>query len=156
MQTRRAFAIAVFLVGILLFSMVEITVDYKGELHCLAQHSPSGSVITTDAPVDNHGRGEAFSPTDLLATSLVTCMATIMSIKARSMNVELKGTRLRVEKHMSATAPRRIARLPVEVWFSIPFTDEQKISLERAALGCPVHHSLHPDIEKPITFHWKD
>lgn len=129
--------------------------DYEGQLHCSARHEPSGAVLATDAPVDNHGRGESFSPTDLCATALGSCMATIMSIKAVSMNIELKGMKIKVDKHMSETVPRRIAKLPIEIWMPVALTESQQESLQRAAEACPVHHSLHPDIEKPLTIHWK-
>lgn len=136
--------------------MVNITATYEGDLHCTLTHGPSGQTLTTDAPVDNHGRGETFSPTDLCASSLISCIATIMSIKGRSFGLELKGMTLSVEKHMSAESPRRIARLPVTVNVPVSTTPEQRVSLERAAHGCPVHRSLHPEIDKPITFNWAD
>jgi len=135
--------------------MVTITVDYEGQLHCSAKHGPSGAMLTTDAPVDNHGRGESFSPTDLCATALASCMATIMSIRAIAMNIELKGMQIKIDKHMSEDAPRRIVKLPIEVWMPVELNDRQKDALQRAAESCPVHNSLHPDIEKPLTFHWK-
>ena len=136
--------------------MVSIHVDYSGQLRCTAKHAPSGSVLETDAPVDNHGLGATFSPTDLCATALATCMATIMGIKAGSMNIELKGMRIQVEKHMSANVPRRIARLPVTIWVPVKLSVEQQDALRRAAEACPVHQSLHPDIEKPLTIHWQE
>lgn len=135
--------------------MVSITVDYEGQLHCTAKHEPSSAVLSTDAPLDNHGRGESFSPTDLCATALASCMATVMAIKATSMNINLAGMKLKVDKIMSTDSPRRIAQLPVEIWLPVPLEEPQQESLKRAALHCPVHQSLHPDIEKPITFHWK-
>lgn len=133
--------------------MVKISVNYEGELHCSATHEPSGTVLATDAPVDNQGRGESFSPTDLCATALASCMATIMGIKARSLGIELAGMVLSVEKHMTTTAPRRIASLPVTINLpaALNLTEEQQQTLLRSAKSCPVHHSLHPEIEKPIT-----
>lgn len=120
----------------------------------MATHGPSGVAITTDAPVDNHGRGESFSPTDLCATALATCMATIMAIQARTLGLDLAGMKVRVEKQMSTQPPRRIARLPLEVWVPGVTDAKTRKQLERAAHACPVHQSLHPGIEKPVTFHW--
>ena len=130
--------------------MVEIRLDYEGDLHCSAVHGPSGAVISTDAPVDNNGRGEAFSPTDLVATALGACMATVMGIAARRKGVALEGMRITVKKHMSADAPRRIARLEVDIEMPLPADHPERASLEAMARGCPVHHSLHPDIEVEI------
>ena len=132
--------------------MVKITVTYAGNLHCSATHGPSGRVVETDAPVDNQGRGESFSPTDLVATALASCMATIMGIYAQRNEIDLAGMRIEIGKEMTPTAPRRIARLPVEVWLPTPLTKDP--ALENAALTCPVFLSLHPDIEKTVTFHW--
>lgn len=134
--------------------MVSITATYDGELRCTATHGPSGSTLTTDAPLDNQGKGEAFSPTDLCATALITCIATTMAIKARSMGIELGKMEMSVEKHMSLKNPRRIAQLPVEIKIANALDEEQRIRLERVAHACPVHHSLHPDIEMPITITW--
>lgn len=135
--------------------MVKVSIEYTGELHCRATHGPSGCVIETDAPVDNHGKGESFSPTDLTAASLGACMSTVMGIVAQRHGIELKGMRVEVVKEMSKDTPRRIIRLPVEIWVPLPKSHEKREMLERAALTCPVHHSLHPDIEKPVTFHWQ-
>jgi uncharacterized OsmC-like protein len=134
--------------------MVKITGEYQGELHCSATHELSGSTLVTDAPRDNNGRGEAFSPTDLAATSLATCMLTIMAMAARVHGVELKGTRFSATKEMSKDAPRRIARIAVEFWLPIRKDALREGVLEKAAAACPVHQSLHPDIEKPVVFHW--
>jgi putative redox protein len=136
--------------------MVEIAVEYGGELHCSARHGPSGSTLATDAPLDNEGRGEDFSPTDLCATSLVTCMMTIMGIRARAMVVDITGTRAIVKKVMSTDLPRRITGLPVEMRVAGTLTGEQKNDLREAAENCPVNCSLHPDIKRPITFIWAD
>ena len=100
--------------------MVEITGKYQGNLHCTARHVPSGSVLNTDAPRDNQGLGEAFSPTDLVATALGTCISTTMAIAARKHGVELRGLHFKVTKEMSADTPRRIARLTTHVWMPIP------------------------------------
>ncbi len=141
--------------------MVKATIVYSGDLHCVATHEPSQAKITTDAPVDNHGKGESFSPTDLVGTALGTCMATVMGIYARQQNVELSGLRIEVAKEMSVSGPRRIARLSSEIWLpeataASPHMDtaEARMALERAALTCPVHQSLSVDIDRPVTFHW--
>lgn len=132
--------------------MVNVSILYKGDLHCEAVHGPSKSVVETDAPVDNQGRGEAFSPTDLVATALGTCMATIMGILAKRRNIALEGMRIEVGKEMSTSGPRKIARLTTDIW--MPSGMEKDSAFETAALSCPVHQSLHPEVEKPITFHW--
>ncbi len=132
--------------------MVKITIEYTGQLHCVATHGPSGRALETDAPVDNQGKGESFSPTDLVATALGSCMATVMGIYARQKDIDLIGMKIVVAKEMTQTPPRRIARLATEIW--MPPTLEKSPALENAALTCPVHHSLHPDVEKPVVFHW--
>jgi putative redox protein len=132
--------------------MVKIGIEYGGDLHCTATHGPSGRVLETDAPVDNHGRGESFSPTDLVATGLGACMATVMGIYASRHEIDLRGMRVEVSKEMTQTAPRRISRLTTEIWF--PAGVEKNEVLERAALTCPVHQSLHPEVEKPVVFHY--
>lgn len=134
--------------------MVKITGEYQGDLHCNATHGPSGQALTTDAPKDNQGKGEAFSPTDLAATSLATCIATTMAIAARKHGVELRGLRFEVTKEMSSDAPRRIVRLTTQLWMPIRQDALPAGFLERVAETCPVHLSLHPSIEKPVTFHW--
>jgi putative redox protein len=132
--------------------MVTIGIEYSGDLHCVATHGPSGRVLETDAPVDNNGKGESFSPTDLVATALGSCMATIMGIYAARHEINLKGMRITVSKEMTVTPPRKIARLTTTIWF--PEGVVKSEVLERAALSCPVHHSLHPDVEKPVVFHY--
>jgi putative redox protein len=134
--------------------MVKINGEYQGDLHCTATHGPSGTVLFTDAPKDNQGRGEAFSPTDLTATSLATCIATTMALVGRKHGIELKGLKFEVTKEMSADTPRRIVRLATQFWLPIPKTEAAAKLLEHAAHNCPVHHSLHPSVERPITFHW--
>jgi putative redox protein len=137
--------------------MVEIDVIYEGEMHCAATHGPSKRTLATDAPVDNHGRGESFSPTDLVATGLGTCMATVMGILARSKNWDLAGSRLHVEKEMTTTKPRRIARLPVRVEMAPGTANldaEARAALEHAANTCPVRLSIHEAIDVPIEFVW--
>jgi uncharacterized OsmC-like protein len=128
---------------------------YKGALRTEAKHLQSNTIIETDAPTDNQGKGERFSPTDLLATSLGSCMLTIMGIKARDMQVSLEGTKISIQKIMKSD-PRRVGG--IEVFFTFPGTldvdDKQKIILERAALTCPVAKSIHPDIELKVDFKW--
>jgi len=133
--------------------MVTITAKYEGDLCCTAIHGPSSAKLQTDAPKDNEGLGRFFSPTDLVATALGTCVLTTMAIVARRHGIELEGATVVVEKHMNA-APRRIGRLPVELTVPGTFTTEQKKLLEAAAHGCPVHKSLHADVDAPITFRW--
>ncbi|MCF8247700.1 MAG: OsmC family protein [Saprospiraceae bacterium] len=130
------------------------TVTYNGDLRTTCTHLASGNQIVTDAPVDNQGRGEAFSPTDLVATALGTCMMTIMGIKARDLGLNIEGARADVNKIMAAD-PRRIAK--VEVTFTMPpnhFTEKDKSLLEAAALACPVCKSLSLDCEQAIKFVW--
>jgi uncharacterized OsmC-like protein len=134
--------------------MVRITGEYQGELHCTVRHEPSGATFPTDAPKDNQGRGEAFSPTDLVATALGSCIATTMAIVGRKNGFELPPLRFETTKEMSTDAPRRIVRLATQVWMPIPENHPAAKMLIAAAHGCPVHHSLHPSVEKPITFHW--
>lgn len=129
---------------------------YERDLRCVATHGPSGTTLTTDAPVDNHGRGESFSPTDLVATALASCMATIMGIVAARHEWDLTGMRCEVSKEMSQDSPRRIRRLSTTIWIPLPKSADPKGLLERAAFTCPVHHSLHPEVEKPVVFHWAD
>jgi uncharacterized OsmC-like protein len=128
---------------------------YKGNLRCEATHLQSGSIIETDAPVDNQGKGERFSPTDLVATALGNCMMTIMGIKARDMNIDLEGTKIEITKIMAAE-PRRISEIKASIKFAgnLVVDDKQRTILEKAALTCPVFHSLHPDIKQDISFMW--
>ena len=134
--------------------MVAIQIEYQGELHCKAVHDPSGAVLNTDAPKDNQGRGESFSPTDLVATALGSCMLTIMGIMARTLEIDIAGSTATVEKEMTSTLPRRIASLKVKIHVPHPISPENKEKLERAAHTCPVHKSLHPEILVPIEFTW--
>src|SRR5271154_6030030 len=129
--------------------MVEIQIAYQGKLRCSATHVDSGATLLTDAPKDNMGRGESFSPTDLVATALGTCMLTIMGIAAQRMEVDLRGATASVTKEMSSAPPRRIARLAVTISVPGKLTDEQKQKLQNAAMTCPVHKSLHPDVAAP-------
>ncbi len=135
--------------------MVSISIRYTGDLHCAAVHDPSKSEIATDAPVDNKGKGETFSPTDLVATALGTCMATILSMTAESHGLDVKGMTVSVSKEMSKDAPRRIVGLPSEVRIPLPASTPQRALLENAALNCPVHKSLPLELERPTTFVWE-
>lgn len=134
--------------------MVAIQLEYQGDLHCKAVHGPSGTVLNTDAPKDNQGRGESFSPTDLVATALGSCMLTVMGIMARTLNIDITGTTATVEKEMASQPVRRIDRLAVKIRVPHQVSEENKLKLERAAHTCPVHKSLHPDVQKPIEFTW--
>ena len=135
--------------------MVAITMTYTGDLHCEATHGPSGSMLATDAPKDNHGRGESFSPTDLMATALGTCILTTMGIAARALDVTMNGASANVEKIMSKTPPRRIAALPVTVTMQAGIDPAHREKLEQAAHHCPVKISLNPDIDITIHFIWQ-
>lgn len=135
--------------------MVKISVRYEGQLHCSAAHGPSGAKLETDAPVDNEGKGESFSPTDLVATALAACMATIMGIAAKRHSIPLEGMEISTTKEMSADSPRRIVALKSKIIVPLPGDHPQRKLLEAAALGCPVHHSLDPRIEKPVEFVWR-
>jgi uncharacterized OsmC-like protein len=128
---------------------------YKGNLRCASTHLQSGTSIETDAPVDNQGKGERFSPTDLVATALGNCMMTIMGIKARDMNLELEGTKIEITKVM-ASEPRRISEIKAVIKFPLGLKadEKQRTILEKSALTCPVFHSLHPEINQDISFNW--
>ena len=134
--------------------MVPITVTYLGDLRCEAVHGPSGTRLITDAPVDNQGKGESFSPTDLLATAYATCMTTIMGIVAKRDGIPLGGTRVEIEKHMSATPPRRVARLVLRFTMPAALTIEQRTKLEKAAHTCPVALSVSPDVFIEASFNY--
>ncbi len=131
--------------------MTTSTVQYKGNLRTIALHLQSNNEIITDAPVDNHGKGEAFSPTDLVATALASCMITVMGIKAESMDVELAGTHATITKHMNAQ-PRRIGEIEIQVHMNQNYNDRTRKILEKTALTCPVGQSLHPDVKQSIEF----
>jgi putative redox protein len=134
--------------------MVAIQLEYQGNLHCKAVHGPSGTELNTDAQKDNQGRGESFSPTDLVATALGTCMLTVMGIMARTLNLDIAGSTATVEKEMTPTPPRMIASLAVKIHVPHALSAEDRLKLERAAHTCPVHKSLHPDVKSPIEFIW--
>lgn len=131
-------------------------VVYQGELRTEMKHLQSGTLIETDAPTDNMGKGARFSPTDLMASSLGSCMITTMAIRAADMKLNFEGTRIEVTKIMSTDAPRRIAGIRADLYFTPAFTatEEQKEQLVRIARNCPVEKSLHPDIKLDVTFHW--
>jgi uncharacterized OsmC-like protein len=129
-------------------------ITYLGELRTSAIHIQSGLEILTDAPTDNHGKGESFSPTDLLASALGSCMISIMAIKSKNLNVDLLGSTIEVTKIMQVE-PRRIGVIEIVLNMAITPDEKTKIILERAAMNCPVLLSLHPEIEKRISFNWK-
>lgn len=129
-------------------------VTYLGNLRTSSLHLNSGSEIISDAPIDNNGKGEAFSPTDTVANGLATCMFTVMGIKARDMEIDLSNSEAEVTKIM-ATEPRRISEIHIVFNMNIAVDEKTKTILERTAMTCPVHYSLHPDIKKEITFNWK-
>jgi putative redox protein len=130
-------------------------VIYLGDLRTSATHIQSNSVIETDAPIDNQGKGARFSPTDLVATALSSCMLTIMGIAANTHNIDITNTQCNVEKIME-TAPRRIGKINIEMHFpkNNTYSEKEKMILEKAALTCPVMESLHPDCIKSIQFLW--
>ena len=130
--------------------------EYNGALRCNALHEQSKTTIETDAPTDNRGRGERFSPTDLTCTSLGTCMLTTMAIKATDMGIELKGATASVQKYMSKEPPRRIVRIDVTVGLpALDITDKNKEILEATGRACPVARSLHPDVEQVLVYNWQ-
>ena len=133
------------------------TVIYEGELRTVALHIASGTRIETDAPVDNHGKGERFSPSDLVATALGSCMLTIMGMKARDLDIDLKGTRIEIQKIMKAE-PRRISG--ISLTFHLPenlhLSEKNKTILQRAADSCPVMYSIHPDIDVQVNYNWQN
>lgn len=134
--------------------MVAIATHYEGSLRCRATHDPSGVVVQTDAPKDNHGMGSSFSPSDLIATALATCILTTMGIAARQLGVDMQGAEADVEKQMTAVPSRRVAGLPVRVRMPAGIDAAHRPALEKAAHTCPVKESLHPSIAIPIAFEW--
>ncbi|HVK60615.1 MAG TPA: OsmC family protein [Bdellovibrionales bacterium] len=134
---------------------VEMSVVYQGEKHCELTHGPSGSLIETDAPRDNAGRGERFSPTDLVGAALASCVLTTMAILGERNGLDLRGMKARVLKEMIPN-PRKIARLPVDVDMPAGLAPEDRKKLEAAAHTCPVHRSLASDVDAPITFNYPD
>ncbi len=136
--------------------MVKIEIAYEGELHCRLTHGPSKAEFFTDAPKDNMGKGESFSPTDLVASALGSCMLTTMGIYAQRHNIIMTGATAEVIKEMAQTPVRRIARLSVHIQMPAGIPQNQRAALEKTALTCPVHKSLHPDVEIPFTIQFAD
>ena len=134
--------------------MVTINLEYTDDLRTTATHMPSGTVIQTDAPTDNLGKGEFFSPTDLCATALGSCIVTTIGVKGLQKGWDLTGSTVKVEKIMSSTSPRRIGQLNVEVKIPDRFSDKDKKHMIKIAHACPVHHSLHPDVVLNISLEW--
>lgn len=134
--------------------MSQIEVEYEGDLHCRLHHGPSGAEIQTDAPPDNQGKGGNFSPSDLLAASLGSCVMTVMGIYARRKEIDLKGSRVRVNKVMVHDPLRRVGRLEVEIDLPATVDPAHRQALENAAHTCPVERSLHPDIKVDVTFRY--
>jgi putative redox protein len=133
---------------------VKISCEYLGDLRTRATHGPSGNQLLTDAPVDNQGKGEAFSPSDLAATAVASCILTILGIQAKSLAADFRGARVDVEKHMTTTPPRRIARLDIRITMPAGIPEDVRPRLIRAAEACPVKQSLHPDIVIAMTWSW--
>jgi uncharacterized OsmC-like protein len=134
--------------------MATSKITYQGELRTKCIHLQSGTEILTDAPTDNHGKGEAFSPTDLVATALGSCMVSIMAIKSKDLEVKLKDSTVSITKIMQSE-PRKIAKIVVILDMAIQTSEKNKTILEKSAMTCPVLLSLNPDIEKEVTFNWK-
>lgn len=134
--------------------MVEVKIDYEGGLHARAVHGPSSAILQTDAPVDNHGRGEHFSPTDLLAAALGSCILTTMGIVAQRHGWGLEGARARVEKHMALDPVRRVGRLVVDLEFPAGIPESARPRLLRAAETCPVKQSLNEAVEIELRVQW--
>ncbi|HMK06095.1 MAG TPA: OsmC family protein [Flavobacterium sp.] len=129
-------------------------ITYLGDLRTSSIHLQSGTVILSDAPTDNHGKGEAFSPTDLLANALGSCMISIMAIKSKDMDLDLTGSTVSINKIMQAE-PRKIVKIEVVMDMSVSVSEKNKVILERTAMNCPVLLSLNPDIEKIISINWQ-
>ena len=136
--------------------MVKMDMIYEGNLRCRLTHGPSGSEILTDAPVDNMGKGEAFSPTDLLAAALGSCMLTVMGIEAQKQNVDLKGTTVHVEKEMVTAPVRRIDKVSIVFKMAKGIDKSKRALLEQVGLNCPVHKSLSVEVATPTKFEYPD
>lgn len=134
--------------------MVQIDITYQGELRCQSTHTPSGTKVLTDAPVDNMGKGQSFSPTDMVATALGTCMLTTMGIVAQRKNIDISGATVSVTKEMVADPLRRIGRLAVTIHIPHEPNEDDRRRLEHAAHSCPVAKSLGANVEQPVTFKW--
>lgn len=136
-------------------NMFTAEIIYKGDLRTEATHTKSGKTFITDAPTDNHGRGEAFSPTDTVCAALTSCMLTLMGIACNTHGMSIDGTKVQVKKHM-AENPRRISKIDVIITFGAQqYSDKEKAILERVAINCPVAKSLHPDIEQAVVFNYQ-
>ncbi len=133
--------------------MATITTIYLGDLRTEATHVRSGNKIITDAPVDNHGKGEFFSPTDLVAAALGSCMLTLMDQAAQRLEIDLKGTRLEISKIMESN-PRRIGEIVIDAYLPAKYGEKETVILERAAETCPVGKSLHPDLRQTLRYHY--
>ena len=133
--------------------MGKITIEYEGELRTRAKYLHTDNEIITDAPLDNHGKGETFSPTDLVTTALGSCILTIMGIAAEQRDIKIEGARAEVFKFMGES-PRRISEIHIHIYFKTDFTQIQRKILEKAAHSCPVHKSLHSDLKKKVVFHY--
>lgn len=134
---------------------VEITGRYTGNLNVQVEHPQSGASFTTAAPLDNHGDGSSFSPTDLIAAALGSCMLTVMGIAARKDGIPFGEATFRIEKHMLAD-PRRVGALPIVIDMPAGLAPDQRARLERVATHCPVHHTLHPDVDTPVRFEYPE
>lgn len=134
--------------------MVEVTARYEGGLRCAVSHGPSKAVVLTDAPVDNHGKGEAFSPTDLVAAALATCTLTIMGIYAERHGIELRGMTASTRKVMNVEGTRRIGSLATVISVPLPADHPHREPMERAAHACPVRRSLAAEVDVPVEFRW--
>ena len=131
--------------------MNKFEIKYQGNLRTIATHLDSGSEIRTDAPKDNHGLGQTFSPTDMVCSALASCILTIMAIAVEKNNVDIKGTKAMVKKTMGNN-PRRIAKIQIDIFFPKEYYSKTKTILEKAAYNCPVHHTLSKTVEKNISF----
>jgi putative redox protein len=131
------------------------SIIYKGHLRCQATHLQSGSIIETDAPTDNRGKGERFSPTDLLCVSLATCIVTTIGLKAADMHIDLSDTKMEVTKHMLSD-PRRVGKVEINIQFpsTLQLQEKEKIIFQRVGDNCPVKKSLHPDVEVVVEYIW--
>jgi putative redox protein len=136
--------------------MVPITSRYEGGLRCRVIHGPSATTLVTDAPVDNHGRGESFSPTDLVAAAVGACMMTVMGIVAERHGLDLTGMSCETVKEMAAAPSRRIASLRTRLTVPLAADHPKRPLLEQAARACPVHHSIHPEIDAGVEFVWNE
>jgi putative redox protein len=136
--------------------MVQIKIEYLGDLHCVVEHGPSGQKFLTDAPVDNQGKGEYFSPTDLVATAMGSCIATIMGILARNHSIDIDGMKITVQKEMMNQPYRRIKKLKLDIQFPHKLIEHDLVIMKNVIKTCPVTKSLHPDIEIEVNYSYKE